>query len=260
MTTEDSFRKLEQFVPFPRSVLTARKDGTLTPNEYELYVFIRHSANPYGISAVSLEGLQADFRHKKGWSKNRINKVLIALKKKRFLHYAKRSGRHGSFDIKLPQFSTPDGHITRLSEASVPPLTRSNAITQAEVRPRLHRESPKLEEEKDNEIKPVSEVIANRVQGSYTDTENIPKDNRFPKQSPGSFKPKNYEEEVCREIALAVGEESMAFLLGKKHKHGFIPIEQAWGIYKHDIRNKREIRDPRKYFNTLLSNLIKEAQ
>lgn len=259
MTSEDNLRKLDQFVPFPRSVLTARKDGTLTPNEYELYVFIRHSANPYGITTVSLEGLTADFRHNR-WSKNQINKILLALKRKRFLDYPKRSGRHGSFDVRFPQFCTPDKHITRLKDQSAPSLTRSEPPIPAEARPRSYRESPRLEEEKEHNLKPVSELVANRIRSSYNDNENIPRDSRFPKQSPQSFKAENHQEEVCREIALAIGEDSMAFLLGTKHKHGFHPIERAWGVYRQDIRDKSVIQNKAAYFNAILSSLLKKDQ
>lgn len=250
---ESNGEKLRDYVIFPKYILSALRNGKITQNEYDLYAYLRHSANPYGITPVSLSALEDRYRYR-GWSKNYINKLILSLRKKAYLGYPKRSGCRGEFEVRFPDFITPSKHITRLSD------DQGSNLDSSERSPRLHVVSPRPEIEKEHDIKPIAEVIAHRVRGSYTDIENIPKGNRLFKQSPNSFKPKNYEEEVCREIALELREDSMAFLLGTKHKHGFRSIQRAWGIYCQDIPDKAAIQNKAAYFNAILSNLLKESQ
>lgn len=250
---------LTNFVPFPRSVLSSRRSGSLTPNEYDLYMFTRHGANPFGVASVSLEALEADFG-RRGWEKNYINKLLLSLRSKRYLHYLRRSGRRGTFEIFFPEFLTPTGHITGKSWENVEGEVIPKAISSSEVRANSTKESPKSA----NEVLPISEHISKHhaagVRTPYTDTENIPKKNRFFEQSPNSFNPNSYEEERCKEMALALGETSMGFLLGTLHKHGFPLIEHAWGIYRDDVKNKNQIENKAAYFNRVLSNLLEERK
>ena len=74
----------ESWVSFPRKIRRDRLDGNMTPSEYELYVWMRHGADPYGMIVISLEGLVADFSHR-AWGKNHLNKLLLSLREKRYL-------------------------------------------------------------------------------------------------------------------------------------------------------------------------------
>lgn len=257
---------LTDFIPYPRQVLADRKSGKLTPNEYELYMFVRHGGNPYGIASVSLEGLLADFSHHDWEGKNYVNKLLLSLKRKRYLHYDDRSGRRGSFEIRFPEFATPTGGITHLHDDVPTPEEKrlvSTPITiKSEVRQSYTPPSPRLEVKRDGEIRSIGESIHNKDRDPYTDTDTYKENNRPLKRdskiAPRQFRPSSHEEGKCQEIAIDLGEESMDFLLGTLHKHGFGVIEGAWGVYCHDLSGKTEMRNKRAYFNKMVSQRIED--
>jgi hypothetical protein len=250
---------LTDFVPFPRQILSARKNGELTPNEYDLYMFVRHGGSPYGVSSVSLEGLEADFSHRR-WTKNYINKLLLSLKSKRFLSYPERKGRRGSFEIRLPQFATPTGGITTARIDPPADRVRGYELLSSEARPKSVSESPNLNHRDSSGLKRISEFRLEDVRTSYIETDTKNRDNRYPNQPPKSFIPSNYQEERCKEIALELGESSMSFLLGALRQHGFALVEQAWGRFSHDLTNKSDIRNKGAYFNTIVQKLAEEKR
>ena len=66
------------------------------------------------------------------------------------------------------------------------------------------------------------------------------------------FKPKSFEEERCQVIAKALGEKYINFVLAMKNKHGLEAIETAY----RDTTDAKDVKEPRKYFNALLSRFI----
>jgi hypothetical protein len=248
---------LKNFVPFPRSVFADRQSGKMSPGEYDVYVLLRHRANPFGIAYITIEGLCAEL-YERGWTKNTVNKLLLSLKEKRYLYYARRAGRKGSFAIKFPEFLTSDGVITTVPAMGNERAARAVRIASPEASPRSDDQNPRSDSQETNEFKQISKFVVREVRASYTETESRKLNNRFFSKPPESFTPTSHEEEVCREIALAVGESSMDFLLGSLHEHGFSVIEKTWGIYKHDVLDKGAINNKGAYFNTILQNLLKE--
>jgi hypothetical protein len=119
--------KEESWVPFPRKDLADLREGKITPSEYILYTRLRHSANPYGITTVNTEGLVSDF-HDQKWSVNNITKLLLALKRKRYIDYPNRAGRRGSFNIKFGEFFLPTGVISKIEMVENSGLSRGEKI------------------------------------------------------------------------------------------------------------------------------------
>lgn len=68
-----------------------------------------------------------------------------------------------------------------------------------------------------------------------------------------NFQPKNQQENICLEIAKYLQETDMRFILSCLRKYGIHPIEEAIGIIKEAPAGK--IKNPRKYFNTVVRNL-----
>lgn len=248
---------LRDFVPYPINVLDARQDGVITPSEYDLYMFLRHSVSRYGTINISFEGLTADLKHR-GWKKNTITKLLGALNDKRFLHYTPRPGRGGTFKVLFPEIRTPTGRITRVPSTKHTKKQNIGTTTPQE-RPRLDVENPRLVVEKATDPQHISRLLPYRVPGSHIDTDNNKRNNRYLEVSPSQFRPQNYEEQRCKDIAIELEERSIGFLIGILRKHGYPPIEKAWGIYRHDVK-KSAIRNPRKYFNKILMQVVEEQQ
>jgi hypothetical protein len=258
--------KLDSFVPFPREVFHDLHGGKITPTEYDVYVRIRHAANPYGISTISLEGLLADFGYR-GWKdKNYLNKILLSLRRKSYLHYPLRSGHRGSFEVRFPQFSTPDGVLTKAKSGGegdvVRGQTHAQVVAPSEVRQSMTTHSQSFTSIKTLLQKAPKQNSAEKGSAAYTDTdtenENKYRSKKYWKKTPvDGFEVASHEEERCKEIAIALGEPSMDFLLGTLRQRGLRIIERAWGIYC-EQSDKEKITNKAAYFNKIISSLTAE--
>ncbi len=107
--------KLENWVVFPRKIASDYRNGNLTLSEWMVYSWLRQNANPYGIATATLSGIAEDmFGNEK--KKNNANKILLSLKKKKFIYYETRRGSRGSFDIHFGDFILPTGHTRTLDK------------------------------------------------------------------------------------------------------------------------------------------------
>jgi len=90
------------YVKLPRSIKTALVDGYLRFEEYSVLVWLWINANPRnGRAHVSYAGLSKDFKEK--YSKNHINRLMLNLKRKKWVWYAGQQGRRSSFNRPVPQ-------------------------------------------------------------------------------------------------------------------------------------------------------------
>lgn len=104
---------MKDFVIFPRQVIRDYRDGKLSPTEFFMYCYIRLLGNPYGVSSISLENLRSDVLRGKG-SNNYVNKILLSLKGKKYIHFSPRTGRRGSFTVQLGNWKLPNKTIKRI--------------------------------------------------------------------------------------------------------------------------------------------------
>lgn len=256
-----TMKKLENFVPFPRQDLADLHDGKLTPNEYDLYVRTRHSANPYGIATVSLKGLVSDFFHRSGWTENYLNKLMLSLKSKGYIHYDKRSGRRGSFSVRFANFSTPKGGITTLSGSETPMVKGEGSgqpPAEAEDKPSLPSQSQKSVSIKESTAKLVKKFSLSQGRGTNTDNDTYKENNHrfYKKGTPvNTFRPQSHEEQRCQEIAVGVGEETMDFLLSVLRRHGIRVLEETWDTFR--LTKQAHITNKPAYFNALLHKRLK---
>lgn len=89
--------------------------------------------------------------------------------------------------------------------------------------------------------------------------------NRFQlsERSPSEYQrhARSNAEYICAEIAHALGESDMRFILARLHQfNGNVhPIEQAYSVVKDEVR-RGKCRDARKLFNYLTSKKLREYQ
>jgi len=257
-------QKLKDFVILPRKIRDDYIKGKLTKNQHDVLIWIFENTNPYkGFFLISYEGLIQDFRGKISY--DNIRKIISSLRKTQHIHFLNHKGRKGSFPIYPINFLLTTGQIQTLDY-----LTEKEAITsqsqdieQQETEPESNstntHHNPK--EQKDVITKQFSMDKSNpQITTSYNDNEteiskksNLNKSHK--KIDVNTFMPHNHEEQICWQIAKALGETDMRFILSclRKQEIGFNLIERAWGIQKEIPRDK--IRDPRKYFNKLVRNL-----
>ena len=255
-------QKKISFVPFLRSDLDDLHTGKLTRSEYDLYSYLRHGSDPYATAKVSLEGLSADFAHR-GWKKNTINKLLLSLNEKRYIHYDKRVGRRGTFEIHFAGIKMPNGAVSILP-ATINDSRKSNGSKDSNHQSEGSQTLlPSNQSFGDLEVRKqalITKFSVSEIRGSHNDHDHEKKKER---SSPlkrntlvSDFVPTSHEQARCKEMAIVVNERTMDFLLGTLHDHGIEIIEQGWREYDR-ISNKASIKNSAAYLNSIIQELIR---
>ncbi len=243
------------YVKLPRSIKTALIDGHLKFEEYAILVWLWLTANPRsGRAHVSYAGLSKDFKEK--YDKNRVNKIMLELKRKRWVWFARQQGRRSSFNVDIGNYPLSDGTFKYIEHHFEQKSGRSDDTTPeqtpAEAPAEVDDISQKLESEKKKLVARfsfTSDSSLGRSQKNDNEKEN--KNNRSNRCVVRSFNPKTFEEERCLEIARYLEEPDMNFMLSALKTHGLARIENAYEKLKQmpsgTIKNKGA------YFNSLLS-------
>lgn len=257
--------RLSSFVPFPRQILHDFLDNKLTLNEFFVYVYIRLSADPYGIATISLEDVLSDVLRGRV-SHNYCNKILLALRRKRWVYYRGRAGRRGSFRVHLGDWILPDKNIKQLDSFFGGDLVRGE-----------HLQSPIIPSEENHGIYATNKTFLgkndgnfasdfgapenNPVRGAYTNTNNdINKYDRRTKTFNNrqlllvkDFEPQNHDQWRCHEIAKELGFEGMGQILHYLGDYGLDLIEDTYTSYREALQSTN-IDNEAAYFIGVLKN------
>lgn len=243
------------YVKLPRSIKTALVDGYLRFEEYSVLVWLWINANPrIGRAHVSYAGLAKDFKDK--YSKNHINRLMLDLKRKKWIWFAKQQGRRSSFHVDIGSYPLSDGTFKDIgfrflqkssrSESDIPEQTPAEVPTEvSDVRQKLESEKSALAER----FAFTSESSLGR--SSKNDNEKENKNNRSTRRQVRNFMPRTFEEERCLEIAKYLEETDMSFMLSALRRHGLTKLEQTYQQMRDSP--ERSIKSKGAYFNTLLS-------
>jgi len=243
------------YVKLPRSIKTALVDGYLRFEEYSILIWLWINANPRnGRAHVSYAGLSKDFKEK--YSKNMINRLMLNLKRKKWVWYAGQQGRRSSFNVDISNYPLSNGTFIDLEHRSKQKSGRSESATDgqspAEVPTEVGDVRQKLESEKSALVERFSFTSKSSLgRSSKNDNEKENKNNRSTRRPVRSFNPRTFEEERCLEIAQYLEEADMSFMLSALRKHGLAKLEQTY----QQMRDSPEGSIQRKgaYFNTLLT-------
>ena len=77
--------------------------------------------------------------------------------------------------------------------------------------------------------------------------------------SVGQFKPINQEEYLIHEIAKAVGEKEVRYLLSIYYRYGYHVIQKAWEEMRSAMTARYTIRSPKKFLNHLIQKQIQNS-
>ena len=226
------------FVTIPRSYAEDYRERRITKPERQMLEWLRQLGNPYGIAVVDLESLAADCLSA-GSKKNYANKLLLSLKRKRYIYYDERRGGRGSFQVHLDLWPLPrkrnerDSKVKRITaHAIVKRVVRTvgdcSTPAQSEADPELENKSQKLEQVK-SEISArfKSRPASVPVRGSYTDTHKETYTNISRGFSREKFRPQSFEEEECVAIADSLGENTLENLIFLLQEHGINLLKKA---------------------------------
>lgn len=274
MTNSDQSenKKLDSFVPFPRKILSALRNGEISKNEYLIYGYVRLSGNPYGVAATSLENIRNDIFLGKV-SINYCNQLLLSLKSKRYIYYPDRSGHRGSFEVHLGDWILPTKGIKTLDVFFVDGGVRGLPVIQSVDESLDGQSLPSNNQRIDLDLGDILKDFSwpddnNRVRAPYndTDTENETDNNRedfsLKKRKKweliplSSFTPNSHEESRCQEIGRELGDEHINGMLALLKEHGLERLETAYGIYKEDkAKGKRIKGSAGAYFTGIVGQL-----
>ena len=244
------------YVKLPRSIKTALVDGYLSFEEYSVLVWLWINANPrIGKAHVSYAGLSKDFKEK--YSKNHINRLMLNLKRKKWIWFPGQQGRRSSFHVDISNYPLSNGGFVELEKRIKQKSGRSESDipeqTPAEVPTEVSGVRQKLESDKNALVDRFSFGSESSFgRSSKNDNENENKNNRSRGRRPvRGFSPKSYEEQKCWEIAQELGEKDMTFILSALKKYGLTRIEEARQSVMDQPSDK--VRSKGAYFNKLLS-------
>ena len=193
------------YVKLPRSIKTALVDGYLRFEEYSILVWLWINANPRtGRAHVSYAGLSKDFKEK--YSKNHINRLMLNLKRKKWVWFTGQQGRRSSFHVDIANYPLSNGSFVDLEVRSKQKSGRSESDipeqSPAEVPTEVGDVQQKLKDEKNalvDRFSFTSESSFGRSPKNENEKEN--KNNRSTRRPVRNFMPKTFEEEKCLEIA-----------------------------------------------------------
>ncbi len=242
------------YVKLPRSIKTALVDGYLKFEEYSVLVWLWINANPRnGQVLASYAGLSKDFKEK--YSKNHINRLMLNLKRKKWVWFPGQQGRRSSFHVDIASYPLSNGEFTNLEHCKKQKSGRSEgAIDEhsvAEVPTEVGDVLQKLESDKSALVERFSFNSKNSFGRSpKNDNEKENKNNRSTRRPVRSFSPRTYEEERCLEIARYLEEADMRFMLSALKKYGLTKLEQIYQLMRDSP--ERSIQKKGAYFNSLL--------
>lgn len=212
---------LEPFIPFPRALASDLRDGKITLDEFGVYNWIRLNVDPYGKAVMSLSDIYNDAFP--NLSINYVNKILLRLKKKRYIYYENRQGRRGSFDIHVGEIRLPHGGVKTLDqffECDDDRLSEELPTKPSEVSQKLEAPSQKLQEAKDQLIKAFTwPNDEHPVRSHYNENE----------------KENNIENDLAIIQKISQGTElGQGEIEAFIQKHGRGAISAAYGLFKAD--------------------------
>lgn len=223
-------KKLDNYIIIKRELKSDYLNGKINRDELFMIIWIRLSANPYGLATVNMNTISEDvFNLTK--NVNQINKIFLNLKRHRYLYYKTRSGSRGSFEVHLPDFILPNtGNITdinkyykddknKVCDSSISEveqsfddvkqsLNTSNKLVNSDVladfvEAQSRADNNDTDTRNDNEIEIETENEKNR---SATIKKRIQTFTHL-------FQPETLEESQCKNIAIEIGEVNMTYPL-----------------------------------------------
>ena len=275
-------QKIKDFVAIPRKIKDDHLEGKLSRNELDVLIWIWFNTNPYnGYFTADYMALEREFHNRINY--NNMRKIISSLRRKQWICFLSHKGRKGSFPIYPIDFLLTNGQIQSLDylKDKLSITTQSQSKEQPDTQPehKLEGQNHNFKEQKEGLIKQFSvdnqaPQITTPYNDNNTETNNLIGKKKYLEKSVNrfssnekripvdSFLPHNYEEEKCKEIAKALGEKDLRYLLSRLKKlGGFNVIERVWGVYEENVE-KKDIKNPPAYFNDLLEKELglKEKQ
>lgn len=248
MLWEDPKEKNHSFVAFPRWIADLYREKKISQSEFLVYVWIRLDSDVYGKTRTSFADLTYDlFRGK--IKSNTVDKVVLALRKKKLIYYEKMQGKKGgTFIIYNDEILLKGGQRTSIDhrfsgEENTVFSQKSSMQIQKSSKPHCFMNKTNIQDNErdqfrsvhnENEIEKKNEIkIDDSIFQSLTSDENS----------------------LCLKIGDDLGEKNLNFLKMLLGQHGFQILNNAYEQYIKDKDSGKIIGEPREHFRNLVVNL-----
>lgn len=269
----------DDFLRLGRYIAYDYLNGKILFEEMVTLIWLQLRANPNrGKCKVSYDELAKDLHglvknRKKDNRKNFINKIMLALKRKKYIHYTSQQGRRSSFEVLLGNYPLSCGNFTNIENVFPYSEDRSEANNTSNIKAENMAEVGEEKQKLETSIDDVAERYFNNAQTTKSRSLNnenknnnlIPSDTIKSNDSDVSLEvldyfPRNSDEKKCKEIALSLKEKDMRFILSCLKKFGINLIEKAYEETVRDFENGISIKNKAAYFNAKIYKLAKKEE
>lgn len=245
----------DTYVRIPRSVMVDVSEGLITSSEFLVLVWLTFQANPNdALVSTSYDGIVAELGFTGKNATNKVNKIMLSLKQKRYLWYQSIQGQKRGFRVAINNYLLSNKGVKDLTsffedrsiaEVGISSRKRASGLLRnyestikentafkqklggkniietkvnLDSREKVSRSvNNKNDNDKGNEIE--KEVPSNlQLEKSITQYGYV--QNKEPGRKVINYKPKNVFEEQLKKIAIELGEEKMDFILSAYTKYG----------------------------------------
>jgi len=287
----------ETYLKLPRAWMFDYLNMKLSLDEMLILIWLSWNANPYnGRTKASYEGIASDLRFTGKNAKNRANKAMLNLKRKRYVWFPDRQGCRGSFLVEIggyllnTKFPKDISHHFGKQDRSEEEVSQKKVGVEEEgwTYSADSTEEPPVNEQKseDKEAEAFAEEMLNQFPAFSRSTNNDSDKNKninnlnnksgllrenqtnFSDDSNASgvtkFVPKTDEERRCKAIAETLEEKSMGFILSRLRilDNDLTLIEEAFEETIKAVHKKGNDAFETKgsYFNKVLEAKIQGAR
>ncbi len=149
-------KEVDLYVKMPRFLPSAYLNGSLKFDEWVVLTWLWMHANPYNARiTVSYSGLSQDLARK--YSKNYLNKMMLSLKRQKYISFPKQQGRRGSFEVMIDRYPLASGRYSSIGEGK-----QKRSRGQAEHSPKQDRSQSEVETSR-QKIKETKRAITERL-------------------------------------------------------------------------------------------------
>jgi len=251
------------YIRLPRSLRELYLDKFLLLEEFIVLIWLWMKANPkIGKADTSYEALSKDFHEK--FSKNKMNKIMLELKRKKLIWYPRQQGRRSSFNVDIQNYPLSGGGYRDLSDLFKNNSGRSDSNTNNPNPAEALAEVKEIQQKLKSNVLPLNKPRIDTQEselGRSRNNENEKENKNYKNRSVSSkeigvdnFKSASSEEIECEAIAIYLGERKMNFILSALSKYGIEVVRKA---HREVIKRQDVIKNRGAYFNRMVENFSK---
>lgn len=251
------------YIRLPRSLRELYLDKFLLLEEFIVLIWLWMKANPkIGKADTSYEALSKDFHEK--FSKNKMNKIMLELKRKKLIWYPRQQGRRSSFNVDIQNYPLSGGGYRDLSDLFENNSGRSDSNTNNPNPAEALAEVKEVQQKLKSDVLPLNKPRIGTQESEFgrsCNNENEKENKNYKNRSVSSkevdvdnFKPTNDDEIECVAIADYLEERKMNFILSVLDKHGIKIIRKAC---QEVVKRQDKIKNRGAYFNRMIENFVK---